>query len=155
MTKEAAKALEQIRRTQLKRYERKEPKKQKYNAEKLVINGNEFDSKKEYTRYFELSLMQKNGLISELQRQVKFVLIPTQREILSEVYTRGKHKGTNKIGRLLEKECAYYADFVYLDKNGNKVVEDTKGCKKGIAYQLYVIKRKLMLQLHGIKILEI
>ena len=53
---------------------------------------------------------------------------------------------------MLEKECAYIADFVYHDaRTGELVVEDTKGMKT----KEYIIKRKLMLWVYKIKISEI
>lgn len=123
----------------------------KYRNKKVTIDGETFDSKKEYSRYRELQLLERAGEISNLRRQVKFVLIPAQYEKTPERYTRGKHKGELKQGRLLERECAYLADFVYIDSNGKKVVEDTKGVKT----KDYIIKRKLMLYIHGIQIREV
>lgn len=109
--------------------ERKAKKKPKYGNQKCVVNGIEFDSRKEANRWMELKVMEKHGLITELERQVKFVLIPTQ-------YT-----GSGKDRRVLERECAYIADFVYFDVNSQQViVEDTKGYKT----KDYIIKRKLM-----------
>lgn len=105
-----------------------------------------FDSAKEYRRYCELKLLEKAGEITDLQMQVKFILIPSQRE--ADII--GSRGGTKK-GKLIEKECAYYADFVYTDKNGQRVVEDTKGMRTTD----YIIKRKLMLYVHGIRIREL
>ena len=117
----------------------------KYNNQKVTVDGEVFDSKKEARRYGELLLLEKAGVISNLKRQVKFVLIPAQREV-DIVGPRG---GIKK-GKLLEKECAYLADFVYWE-NGRMIVEDTKGFRTAD----YIIKRKLMLHVHGIKIKEI
>jgi len=50
----------------------------KYNSRKIERDGMVFDSVKEYRRYTELSLLEKAGEISDLQRQVKFRLIPPQ-----------------------------------------------------------------------------
>lgn len=107
----------------------------KYRAKKTEVDGIIFDSKKEAKRYQELILLEKAGYISNLERQVKFVLIPAQR--------------IN--GKVAERECSYIADFVYLDEGGKKVVEDTKGVKT----KDYIIKRKLMLWVHGIRIKEV
>ena len=102
---------------------------------------------KEYRRYLVLKLMQKEGKITDLQRQVKYVLIPAQRE----PDTIGKRGGIKK-GKLIEREVAYYADFVYkLADSGTLVVEDTKGVRT----TEYIIKRKMMLFFHGIKIKEV
>ena len=107
----------------------------KYRAKKTEVEGIVFDSKKEAARYQELKLFERAGVISDLQRQVKFVLIPVQR--------------IN--GKVVERECSYVADFVYLDEAGKKVVEDTKG----VETKDYIIKRKLMLYVHGIRIKEV
>lgn len=118
----------------------------KYGNKKIIRDGMTFDSAKEYRRYCELKLLEKAGEITDLQMQVKFVLIPSQREP-DIIGVRG---GTKK-GKLIEKECAYYADFVYTDKNGQRVVEDTKGMRTTD----YIIKRKLMLYVHEIRIREL
>lgn len=117
----------------------------KYHNRKVTINGVTFDSKKEANRYQELKLMEKAGEISGLQLQVKYVLIPVQRE----PDTIGKHGGIKK-GKLIERECTYIADFVY-QKDGETVVEDAKGMRT----EVYNIKRKLMLWVHGIRIREV
>lgn len=124
--------------------------KNKYHSKKIEVGGIVFDSKKEAKRYSELLLLEKAGAITELQRQVKYVLIPAQREFSNEIYTKGKNKGCFKPGKLLEKECAYIADFVYKE-DGKIVVEDTKGFRT----KDYIIKRKLMLHKHGIRIKEV
>ena len=117
----------------------------KYKNKKVVVNGIQFDSKKESRRYQELLLLEQQGQIQSLQRQVKYVLIPAQRE----PDTVGSRGGVKK-GKVIERECAYIADFVYLE-NGKKVVEDTKGFRTAD----YKIKRKLMLYVHGIRIKEL
>lgn len=117
----------------------------KYHSKKISRDGMTFDSLKEYRRYCELVLLEKAGQVTELQRQVKFVLIPAQREPGSV----GKRGGVIK-GKLIEKECAYIADFVYKE-NGITVVEDTKGFKT----KDYILKRKMMLYFYGIKIKEV
>lgn len=111
------------------------PKSNKYGAKKTTIDGKTFDSIKEANRYTSLLLLQRAGVISDLQTQVKYVLIPTQRDAE---------------GKLLEKECSYKADFVY-KRDGQLIVEDTKGFKT----PEYNIKRKLMLHVHNIRIQEI
>ena len=123
----------------------------KYHNKKITVDGITFDSKREYNRFRELSLLERAGEISNLRRQVKFVLIPAQYEKTPERYTSGKRKGELKQGKLLERECAYLADFVYIDNTGKKVVEDTKGVKT----KDYIIKRKLMLFRFGIRINEV
>ena len=103
-----------------------------------MVNGISFDSRKEASRYVYLKQQEKAGLISDLELQKKFVLIPKQ--------TDGK--------KTVERECAYYADFVYV-KDGETVVEDVKGYRNGQAYALFTIKRKLMLYVHSIRVKEV
>lgn len=98
-----------------------------------------FDSKKEEKRYKELLLLEQAGEIKDLQKQVKFQLIPAQRED----------------GKLIEREVSYYADFVYREGIfGRIVVEDVKSAITR-KEPTYIIKRKLMLHEHGIKIKEV
>ena len=119
-------------------------KKSKYKSRKITHDGIVFDSVKEYRRYCELLLLEKAGAITDLKRQVKFALLPVQYEMTKDPKT-GKAKKT-----CLERECSYIADFVYTE-NGEKVVEDTKGFKT----KDYILKRKMMLYFHGIKIKEV
>lgn len=121
----------------------------KYGASKVTVDGVTFDSKKEARRWQELKILEKAGKISNLRRQVKFVLIPTQRGP-EEIGP----KGGRKPGKVLEKELDYVADFVY-EEDGEKIVEDVKGYKEGGAYRVFAIKRKLMRFVHGIGIREI
>lgn len=126
----------------------------KYNNRETVVDGITFDSAKEARRYWELKMMERAGRISDLQRQVAYILIPTQRAEGTEVYKRGPNKGQRKPGEVLEKECRYVADFVYT-RDGKNIVEDVKGYKQGGAYKVFVIKRKLMLERYGIQIQEV
>lgn len=116
----------------------------KYKSRKIFQNGESFDSKKEFLRYQDLILLQHAGKISDLRRQVKYTLIPAQREP-DAIGSRG---GMKK-GRVIERECSYFADFVYTE-NGETVVEDVKGMRT----KEYIMKRKLMLYVHGIRIRE-
>lgn len=109
---------------------------QKYGNNKVTYKGEVFDSKKEAERYAELRMLETAGQIAFISRQVKFVLIPAQRD---------------SSGKIIERECSYVADFVYYDMDHGKVVEDTKGFKT----KDYIIKRKLMLWIHGIRIKEV
>lgn len=123
----------------------------KYNSSKCLCNqGHKHDSRKEARRCNELHFLQMAHEISGLEVQKKYILIPAQREPSSEVYKRGPKKGQPKEGKVLEKECAYYADFCYTE-NGRYIVEDTKGMRTPD----YKIKKKLMLYVHGIRITEI
>lgn len=109
--------------------------KNKYHNKRIVVNGIEFDSKREAQRYATLMLLQRAGQITDLQRQVPFELIPKQ---------------TDEDGNLLERKCTYIADFVYYE-DGRLVVEDAKGVKT----PEYRIKKKLMLLRHGVIVKEV
>ena len=124
----------------------------KYRNKKAVVDGEIFDSKREATRYRELKLLEKCGAIKDLKRQVKYELIPAQREKSTRVYTKGRKKGQPIEGKTIERAVDYVADFVYIDTTtGKEVVEDTKGFRT----KEFVIKRKLMLYRYGIKIQEV
>ena len=107
----------------------------KYGNRKITRDGLTFDSVKEYRRYCELRLLERAGEVAELRRQVKFELLPSQRVD----------------GKVVERPVTYIADFVYTDKDGRQVVEDTKGVRT----KEYIIKRKLMLYRYGIRIREV
>lgn len=117
----------------------------KYGNKKVIVDGIEFDSKKEAKRYRELRLLERAGGIHSLELQKEFVLIPTQRE----ADTVGVRGGVKK-GKVIEHAVKYKADFVYI-QNGERVVEDTKGMRT----KDYIIKRKLMLYVHQIRIKEV
>lgn len=123
----------------------------KYGNRKIIKDGQAFDSVKEARRWLELSLLEKAGEITDLRRQVEFPLLPTQREASTEVYKKGENKGKPKPGKVIEKPVVYVADFVYKTKEGETVVEDTKGFKT----KDYVLKRKMLLYFHKIKIREV
>ncbi len=119
----------------------------KYRNKKVIIDGITFDSHKEARRYSELTSLARAGEISELQRQVEYILVPSQTENILYTDKRGKDRLKTKV---IERPIKYIADFVYRDKTGCIVVEDVKGKKT----KEYIIKRKLMLYLQGIKIKE-
>ena len=98
-----------------------------------------YDSRREKRRATDLFYLQKAGEISDLREQVAFELVPSQYETVD-----GRKK-------CVERAVNYVADFVYNDKDGKLVVEDTKGFRT----KDYIIKRKLMLWLHGIAIREV
>ena len=127
---------------------RKQTKMNKFRNKKIVYDGICFDSKKELSRFKELKLLESSGTIQNLQRQVKFILIPAQRE----PDTVGKRGGIVK-GKVIEREVSYVADFVY-KKDRRTVVEDVKSAITR-KEPLFVVKRKLMLHVHGIRIKEI
>lgn len=108
----------------------------KYNNKKTIIDGQVFDSRKEAKRFQELVLLENVGAIENLSRQVKFVLIPSQRD--------------EATGKVIERECSYRADFEYTE-DGKTVVEDVKGFRT----KEYILKRKMMLWKYGIRIREV
>ena len=122
----------------------------KYKSKKIIIDGIKFDSKKEGARYLQLRELEKKGLIKNLELQKTFELLPPQREKSTMMKT-----GKEKQGKTLERAVNYIADFVYINELGDVVVEDVKGYKNGGAYQVFTIKRKLMLYVYGVKVKEI
>ncbi len=126
----------------------------KYHSRKITRDGEVFDSVKEYRRWCELKLLEKAGKITDLKRQVPFELIPAQYEPF-ERYSEKTGKRLKDGKRCVEQSVVYNADFTYTTALGCVVVEDTKGYRKGTAYDVFVIKRKLMLWVHGIRIQEV
>ena len=104
-----------------------------------------FDSLKEARRYGVLKAMEKAGEISGLRRQVEFLLIPEQREPDTVGVRGGVHKG-----KLLERKVLYVADFSYF-KGDEYIVEDVKGMRT----PEYILKRKMMLHIYGIRVQEV
>ena len=97
------------------------------------------------------------GQITDLELQKEYVLIPAQCEIkpTGEIYKRGANKGQPKYKSItVEQSCKYKADFVY-KVDGKTVVEDVKGFRKGATYAVFKIKKKLMLYIHHIRVIEI
>lgn len=105
----------------------------KYRNNPMIIDGIRFDSTKEGHRWCELQTLQKAGVISDLQRQVKYELQPA-------FYFQGK-----KI-----RPIQYVADFTY-NEGGEHIVEDVKGVKT----QEYKLKKKMMQYIYGIDIKEV
>ena len=102
------------------------PKTNKYNNHKCEFEGQKFDSQKELLRYRQLLILEEEGKIMELKRQVPFVLIETQ-----------KYNGKTY------RSCKYYADFTYREPNNPLlIVEDVKGGKATQTTE-FIIKEKL------------
>lgn len=110
----------------------------KYHARKWELGGMTFDSRKEARRWQELRYLLRAGVISRLERQTPFELIPAQKD---------------ETGRVVERAVTYRADFTYRDEHGNYIVEDVKS--KATRTPEYIIKRKLLLYRHGIRIREV
>jgi hypothetical protein len=97
----------------------------KYNAKRC----GKYASQKEANYSAKLALWQRLGAIRNLKEQVRFELIPK-----------------DELGRAV----VYVADFVFDDRFGHHVL-DTKGFRT----KEYILKRRLMWKVHGIKIEEV
>lgn len=108
----------------------------KYGNTKVEVDGVKYDSKKEAKRGVELEQLERLGIISNLERQKKFVLQPSFKFMGHTI-----------------REIAYVADFVYME-NENQVVEDVKSpiTRKNPVYKL---KKKMMMYVHGIEVKEV
>lgn len=99
-----------------------------------AADGTKFDSKREFTRWQELNLMQKASEISGLRVQVRFPLKCNGKPLL---YKSGR-------------QVVYVADFVYVDRrHPTVVIEDCKGMRTDV----YKLKRAIM-RANGYEILE-
>ena len=118
----------------------------KYGNNKIKNAFGTYDSQLEYARFVFLSNRQKEGEITNLRRQVEYLLIPAQ------YGTEIRHLKTKdkEVRVLLERPCSYIADFVY-ERNGKTIVEDCKGAK-AIITETAKIKKKLLLWVHGIEL---
>lgn len=108
----------------------------KFNAKKTTVNGIVFDSKKEATYYSQL-LLQKNAK-KEAERVIDVELQPR-----FDMLMNGKHIGF------------YKADFRVAYADGMVEVIDVKGLRKGSAYQLFRLKKKIVEALYNIEIIEV
>lgn len=102
----------------------------KYRNKRCEIQGEKFDSKAEASRFIALKRMEEAGIIKDLRRQVSFEVVPAC----------GK-----------ERPVRYVADFTF-HQDGKLIVEDVKS--RATKTREYIIKRKLMLFVHGIKVSE-
>jgi len=105
----------------------------KFHNTKVVADGITWDSKHEFQRWKELQMLQKGGVIQDLQRQVTFILAPP-------VKLHGKTKPALR----------YVADFVYY-RAGERVVEDFKSPITA-REDLFRAKLHLMKSVHGIEV---
>lgn len=126
-----------------------EPKKNKYHNKKVDFQGTIFDSKRELQRWLMLKDAESKGIISDLQRQVKFELIPAvTEEYVVHLKTKDKIQT-----RVVQRSITYTADACYI-KNGEFVVEDCKISPK-VKPDKYILKSKMMFALKGIRIKEV
>ncbi len=104
----------------------------KHGNKRCKVGAETYRSHREANRHAALLLAQRAGLLANLRREVPFVLAPAA-----------------KIAGRTKPALRYYADFVY-EEAGAQVVEDCKGQRT----QVYIIKRHLMMTVHGIAIRE-
>lgn len=100
----------------------------KYGNKLAVVDGIRFASQREARRYVELKLLQQAGEISDLKLQPRFTIM------------------VNGV-----KVCTYTADFSYRNSRGEFVVEDVKGVRT----RDYKLKKRLMLAVYGIQVVEV
>lgn len=125
----------------------------KYNNQKVKYDGHVFDSKKEKERYVVLKAAEEQGIITNLERQVRFEIVPALREEYEEVLkTKTITKTRTKI-----KAITYKADFRYYKPDTDEwVVEDVKASPKQASLdKVYILKKKMMARLKGIFIKEV
>lgn len=108
----------------------------KYGNTKTEVNGIKYDSKKEAERSIELEQLEKLGKIKNLERQKKYTLQPSFKFL----------------GKTI-REISYVADFVY-EEDGKVIVEDVKSPITR-ANPVYKLKKKMMMYVHGIEIVEV
>lgn len=100
----------------------------KYNNQPVLTADGRFDSKREYSRWCELKLLEQAGEIANLRRQVRYGLDVNGQQV-----------------------AVYVADYAYSDpKTGRMTIEDCKG----VLTPLYRLKRKMMRAQYGVEILE-
>ena len=104
----------------------------KYGNKITHIGKLKFDSRKEGRYYLYLRELEKRGEIENLKLQVPFVLLPKIED---------------------QRAVKYIADFVY-DQNGENVVVDVKS-EATRKKDAYILKKKMMRALLGIKIVEV
>lgn len=104
------------------------PRKAKYGNRRTTVDGIEFHSKREATRYLVLKAMERDGLIRDMRLQVRVPLVVNGVTV-----------------------CRWVADFVYHDEaTGRTEYEDVKG----FVTPEYRLKSKLFAALYGQSIRE-
>jgi hypothetical protein len=111
------------------------PQESKYHNRRVTVDGISFQSVKEASRWQQLKFLELAGKITGLKRQLRIEVVPKTK---------------------LHQARYYLADFVYFDKSqGKTIYEDVKGYRKGVAYQLFTLKRDILYWRHGIEVKEI
>lgn len=120
--------------------------KSKYGSKRVEWHGISFDSKKEMQRYIALKDAQNKGIISELELQPMFELIPK----ITEKYIKHLKTKDKECERTAQLPITYTADFAYT-KDGERIIEDVKISPKMLPKE-FVLKVKMMRAIHGIKV---
>ena len=119
----------------------------RFKPQKVENEYGAFDSKSEYERYLLLLDMERNGLITDLKRQVTYELLPKQTKIVrKELKTKVK-----EVVKVAEQDMKYTCDFTYYDKDGEFIAEEHKGSKWNVD-EAVRIKKKLLYYFHGIEL---
>ena len=104
-------------------------KSSKFGAKKTIVDGITFDSKWESERYGQLKAMERGGIVTDLELQVKYDIV------------------INDI-----KICKYIADFVYKEESPDGKIREIVEDAKGFETPEFKLKKKLMKAVHGIDI---
>ena len=104
-------------------------KSSKFGAKKTMVDGITFDSKWESERYGQLKAMERGGIVTDLELQVKYDIV------------------INDI-----KICKYIADFVYKEESPDGKIKEIVEDAKGFETPEFKLKKKLMKAVHNIDI---
>lgn len=112
------------------------PKRSKYGNKKTMVDGITFASKKEAMHYVYLKVLETNGEIKNLERQVRFTF-PAGTGIIRHVKSK--------------RPVMYISDFRYIGSDGSVHVVDVKGMRTAE----FKLKAALMLHLNNIQVEEV
>lgn len=124
-------------------------RKNKYNAQKVTIDGVTFDSTLEGNRYLVLKDALSKGEISDLRLHQTYELLPTQKIKVTET------KQLKTKVKVVEKEKTIFLgvkfspDFVYRNKYGELIAEDVKGSKMAVSRD-FSLRQKMLYATQGI-----
>ena len=126
----------------------KREKGKKYNNTKVEFDNLKFDSKREMRRYLVLKEAQEKGVITDLELQPKYELIPAIREeYIKHLKTKDKVET-----RTVQLAITYTADFRY-KKGDITVVEDVKASPNMAALdKAFLLKEKMFRYFFGFPI---
>lgn len=121
-------------------------KRAKYGNRKVTLGSLTFDSTREMQRYLVLKEAERNGVISNLEIQPKFELIPK----MTERYIKHLKTKDKECERTIQLPITYTADFRYT-KGGERIIEDVKISPKMLPKE-FQLKVKMMRYFHGIAV---